>query len=84
LGKFKPKRAVKGEGEREQIFERLYRQRVGKENDVPMIAECDFTPQITARGRNVVRDKPVAEHLYYDAMRRQEVKDKCMLNSKVQ
>lgn len=50
---------------------------------MPVATECDFTPQITARGRNVVRDKPVTEHLYYDAMRRLELKDKCMTNSKV-
>lgn len=48
-----------------------------------MARSTDFTPQITARGRNVVRDMPIAEHLYYDAMRRMELKQKCMLSSKI-
>lgn len=70
----------------EQIFERLYRQRNNKENDLPCHTDSSFTPQITARGRNVTRDVPVTEHLYEDAKRRQEIKMKTsmMSNSKIE
>jgi hypothetical protein len=32
--------------------------------------ECSFQPQITKMSKNLVRDKPVQDHLYEEAFRR--------------
>lgn len=70
---------------KEQIFERLYKQRKDNKQNIQAPSKhpkLNFTPSITARSKNIIRDMPVTQHLYNDAIRRNELKEKSLYQSR--